>query len=62
LAATTSLYHETKAELSQDAKRAMQLATDPIGPLPANADATELATWTTVCNVILNLDEFLMTP
>jgi hypothetical protein len=40
--------------------RANKLATDPLGPLPAGADEMELATWTALCNVILNLDEFLM--
>ncbi len=44
----------------KNAKEAMQLSAEPIGPLPANADPVELAAWTTVCNVVLNLDEFLM--
>ena len=60
--ALTKLYHESRNELSSDNDRAIKLATEPIGPLPANADPIELATWTTICNVILNLDEFLMTP
>jgi hypothetical protein len=41
---------------------ARQFASDPIGPLPADSDPVELAAWTTLCNIILNLDEFLMTP
>jgi hypothetical protein len=40
-----------------DAVAARAMATDPLGPLPANADAAELAAWTVVANVILNLDE-----
>ena len=60
--ALAKLYRETRNELSSDNDRAIKLATEPIGPLPANADPVELATWTTICNVILNLDEFLMTP
>ena len=56
------LYQETRSELEKDLDRAKKLATEPIGPLPLNSDAVELATWTTICNVILNLDEFLMTP
>ena len=56
------LYHETRTELASNLDRANKLATDPIGPLPANSDPIELAVWTTLCNVILNLDEFLMTP
>jgi len=60
--AIAKLYHETRTELASNLDRANKLATDPIGPLPANSDPIELAVWTTICNVILNLDEFLMTP
>ena len=62
LEAIANLYRETRSELANNMDRANKLATEPIGPLPSNADAVELATWTTICNVILNLDEFLMTP
>ncbi len=55
-----TLFDESKATYSKDAKRAEALATDPIGPLPKGADAADLAAWTTVCNVLLNLDEMLM--
>jgi hypothetical protein len=37
----------------------VQLATDPLGPLPAGYEASELAAWTVVANVILNLDGVL---
>jgi Protein of unknown function (DUF1553)/Protein of unknown function (DUF1549)/Planctomycete cytochrome C/F5/8 type C domain len=60
--AMSKLYHETRTELATELDRATKLATEPIGPLPPNSDAIELATWTTICNVVLNLDEFLMTP
>ena len=60
--AIAKLYHETRTELENDSDRANKLATEPIGPLPASVDPIELATWTTICNVMLNLDEFLMTP
>jgi hypothetical protein len=30
--------------------------------LPDGASTVEMAAWTTVCNVVLNLDEFLMKP
>jgi len=60
--AVAKLYQETFDELKSQEDQAMKLATDPIGPLPNGADARELAAWTTICNVILNLDEFLMTP
>jgi hypothetical protein len=43
-----------------DAKAATDMATNPLGPVPAGADAADLAAWTTVANVLLNLDETLM--
>jgi hypothetical protein len=36
------------------------MATDPLGPLPDKADPVELAAWTVLSNVLLNLDEVLM--
>lgn len=54
------LFEEAKAEFEQDAKKAEAMATDPIGPLPKDGNAVELAAWTTVGNVLLNLDELLM--
>ena len=54
------LFEEAKAEFGKDAKKAEAMATDPIGPLPPGADAVELAAWSAVCNVLLNLDEMLM--
>lgn len=38
---------------------AVRMATEPLGAVPEGADAVELAALTAVCNVILNLDEFL---
>jgi hypothetical protein len=54
------LFEEAKAEYAKDAKKAEAMATDPIGPLPKGASAADLAAWTTVGNVLLNLDEMLM--
>ncbi|QEL17894.1 DUF1553 domain-containing protein [Limnoglobus roseus] len=54
------LFEETKATYAKDAKKAATMATDPIGPAPKGADVTELAAWTVVANVLLNLDEMLM--
>ncbi len=44
----------------KDAKAALALATEPLGPLPAGMDAAELAAWTVVANVLLNLDAVMM--
>jgi hypothetical protein len=54
------LFEEAKTQYAKDAKKAEAMATDPIGPLPKDANAAELAAWTTVGNVLLNLDEMLM--
>src|SRR5262249_14074981 len=53
------LYERRLAHYRHDRAAAVQLATEPLGPLPASWDAAELAALTSVCNVILNLDEFL---
>ena len=42
-----------------DVEAAKTLATDPLGPLPEGGDAVELAAWTVVANVLLNMDAFL---
>ncbi len=54
------LYETARRELSARPGEAMKLATDPLGPVPEGVDAVELAAWTTVANVLLNLDETLM--
>lgn len=57
------LYQQSYDELSKQPEQAMKLATDPLGPLPDGADgadAVEMAAWTTIANVLLNLDETLM--
>jgi mono/diheme cytochrome c family protein len=60
LARLKVLFADSKSTFEKDPKKAESLATDPIGPLPKDAKAAELAAWTTVCNVLLNLDEVLM--
>jgi hypothetical protein len=40
--------------------KAKRIATEPLGAPPAGTDVVELAAWTTVGNVLLNLDELLM--
>jgi hypothetical protein len=44
----------------QDGKKALEMATNPIGPVPQGADVADLAAWTTVANTLLNLDETVM--
>jgi hypothetical protein len=53
------LFQKELADYSKDADRAKALATEPIGPLPQGMDAAELAAWTVVANVLLNLDGVL---
>ena len=36
------------------------MAPDPIGPLPTGSNPIELAAWTLVGNVLLNLDEVFL--
>ncbi len=54
------MYDDAHAQLAKNKEDAMQLATKPLGPLPPGADAADLAAWTVVANVLLNLDETLM--
>ena len=55
-----ALYAETKAEFEKDPAKAKQMATDPLGDAPPGTDLADLAAWTVVSNVLLNLDEMLM--
>jgi hypothetical protein len=54
-----ALYDHELADYRADVKSAEQLATDPLGPLPQGMDPAELAAWTIVSNVLLNLDGVL---
>ncbi|MBX3423511.1 MAG: DUF1553 domain-containing protein [Pirellulaceae bacterium] len=54
------LLHEARQHLLSNDTQALALATDPLGPLPEQASPVELAAWTSVCNVLMNLDEVLM--
>jgi hypothetical protein len=36
------------------------MAMNPIGPIPDGTDVADVAAWTTVAGVLLNLDETLM--
>jgi hypothetical protein len=57
-----ALYTEAKAEYAKDTAKATKLATDPLGAAPAGADVADLAAWTVVANVLLNLDEMFLKP
>jgi hypothetical protein len=51
------LFQKAHKEYAADPREAQQMATDPLGPLSAGMNAPELAAWTVVSNVLLNLDE-----
>ena len=55
-----SLYHSTKAVFEGEPDEAKEMATVPLGPLDDGADYAQLAAWTVVGNVILNLDEIFL--
>ena len=54
-----TLYAREHERYGKDLTAARSLATDPIGPLPPDMEPAELAAWTTVANVLLNLDAVL---
>jgi hypothetical protein len=60
LSRLVKLYEQSLAKFSQNAEEAKRMASDPIGPTPPDANVAELAAWTVVGNVLLNLDETLM--
>ena len=46
--------------LMTKAPKATAMATMPLGPVPEGMKEVDLAAWTVVCNVILNLDEMFL--
>ena len=60
LQSVVRLYEKTFTRFNKDRKNAELLATVPLGPIPQGEDVAELAAWTVVGNVLLNLDEMLM--
>jgi hypothetical protein len=54
-----ALFNQEAAKYRADAMAAKKLATEPLGPLPAGMDAGEMAAWTVVANVLLNMDGVL---
>lgn len=59
VALLVSLFHSEREHYSKNLSAAVALATEPLGPLPKGMGPTELAAWTTVANVLLNLDGVL---
>jgi hypothetical protein len=57
LATLVALYQENLAKYRKDAAAAMALATAGLPDVPKGVDPAELAAWTVVANVLLNLDE-----
>jgi hypothetical protein len=57
-----SLYNKSRERFLRDANQALAVATNPLGAAPAGSDIADLAAWTVVGNVLMNLDEFLMKP
>jgi hypothetical protein len=53
------LYASEIENYRKDVAAASVMATDPIGPLPPGVKVDELAAWTVVSNVLLNLDGVL---
>jgi hypothetical protein len=53
------LYRSEQDHFHSLPAEAMKAATDPLGPLPPGMNADELAAWTVVANVVLNLDGVL---
>ncbi len=55
-----TLFAKARERYAQNSAMAMQIATKPLGPAPEGADVVDLAAWTIVSNVLLNLDEMFM--
>lgn len=60
LAALMALYEKSHARYAGDPKRATAMATEPLGPLPQGLESADVAAWTVVGNVLVNLDEMFL--
>jgi hypothetical protein len=54
-----SLYESLRAHYRQFHDSALKMATSELGPAEDSSDVADLAAWTVVSNVLLNLDETL---
>jgi hypothetical protein len=59
VAQVVELFNSERARYASDEVAAKALATEPLGPLPDGMDPADLAAWTAVANVLLNLDAVL---
>jgi hypothetical protein len=57
-----NLFNEARQQFQKDPAKATAMATKPLGPVPVGANTADLAAWTVVGNVLLNLDEALAKP
>lgn len=55
----SDLFEKARATYQKDTNKALALATKPLGPAPKEMNVVDLAAWTVVGNVLLNLDETL---
>jgi hypothetical protein len=55
----TTLFAAQQKNFNDDLEAAKKMATDPLGPAPDGVPIADLAAWTVVSNVLLNLDETL---
>jgi hypothetical protein len=53
------LFETTRRQFAAAPASAAALATKPLGPAPKDMNVVDLAAWTVVANVLLNLDETL---
>ncbi len=54
------LFEVVKAKYTENSEAATAIATMPLGPAPEGMEVVDLAAWTVVSNVLLNLDEMFM--
>ncbi len=54
------LYEQSLVDFLNDDTAAKKMATEPLGAAPEGTNVAELAAWTVVANVLLNLDEMFM--
>jgi hypothetical protein len=60
IAEVLKLYQSEAEHYRLHPQEAAEMATKPLGPLPAGVEPAEAAAWTVVANMLLNLDAVLM--